>query len=101
MSDLELGLQALLASQRPSRRSLTHDIACNGLTYTFAEMGRPPLLDVIKALAATGMTMLIVTHEVQFAREVADNVAVMMDGVIAEAALARASVTGVIEAFSA
>ena len=27
------------------------------------------VLDVIKALAATGMTMLIVTHEVQFARE--------------------------------
>ncbi len=43
------------------------------------------VLDVIKALAATGMTMLIVTHEVQFAREVAGRVAVMVDGVIAEA----------------
>ncbi len=43
------------------------------------------VLDVIKTLAATGMTMLIVTHEVQFARDVADKVAVMVDGVIAEA----------------
>ena len=42
------------------------------------------VLEVIKALAATGMTMIIVTHEVQFAREVADLVAVMADGVIAE-----------------
>jgi polar amino acid transport system ATP-binding protein len=42
------------------------------------------VLDVIKDLAASGMTMIIVTHEVQFAREVADVVAVMVDGVIAE-----------------
>ncbi|HYZ63115.1 MAG TPA: ATP-binding cassette domain-containing protein, partial [Acetobacteraceae bacterium] len=42
------------------------------------------VLDVIKRLAATGMTMIIVTHEVQFAREVADLVAVMSDGVILE-----------------
>jgi len=43
------------------------------------------VLDVIKQLASTGMTMIIVTHEVQFAREVADLVAVMADGTIAEA----------------
>ncbi|MBO1073337.1 amino acid ABC transporter ATP-binding protein [Roseomonas marmotae] len=43
------------------------------------------VLEVIKDLAATGMTMIIVTHEVQFAREVADTVAIMVDGVIAEA----------------
>ncbi len=42
------------------------------------------VLDVIRGLAATGMTMIIVTHEVQFARELADVVAVMVDGVIAE-----------------
>ncbi len=42
------------------------------------------VLDVIKRLAATGMTMVVVTHEVQFARDVADLVAVMVDGVIAE-----------------
>ena len=42
------------------------------------------VLDVIKRLAASGMTMLIVTHEVRFARDVADWAAVMADGVIAE-----------------
>jgi polar amino acid transport system ATP-binding protein len=42
------------------------------------------VLDVIKSLAATGMTMMVVTHEVQFAREVSDAVAIMADGVIAE-----------------
>ncbi len=42
------------------------------------------VLEVIRGLAATGMTMVIVTHEVQFAREVADVAAVMVDGAIAE-----------------
>jgi polar amino acid transport system ATP-binding protein len=42
------------------------------------------VLDVIKGLAATGMTMVIVTHEVQFARDVADVAAIMADGVIIE-----------------
>ena len=51
------------------------------------------VLDVIRGLAASGMTMLIVTHEVQFAREVADRVAVMLDGVIAELGPARQVLT--------
>lgn len=42
------------------------------------------VLDVIKGLAAAGMTMIIVTHEIQFARDVADTAAVMSDGVIIE-----------------
>jgi polar amino acid transport system ATP-binding protein len=42
------------------------------------------VLDVIKDLAASGMTMIIVTHEVQFARDVADVAAIMADGVIIE-----------------
>ena len=37
------------------------------------------VLDVIQDLATTGMTMLIVTHEMGFARKVADRV-VFMDG---------------------
>jgi ABC-type polar amino acid transport system ATPase subunit len=37
------------------------------------------VLDVMKALAGTGVTMLIVTHEMGFARQVADRV-VFMDG---------------------
>jgi polar amino acid transport system ATP-binding protein len=42
------------------------------------------VLQVIKALAAEGMTMLVVTHEMGFAREVADTVVVMDQGAIVE-----------------
>ena len=44
------------------------------------------VLDLIKELANEGMTMVIVTHEMGFAREVADRVLFMDDGVIAEEA---------------
>ena len=37
------------------------------------------VLDVMRGLAADGMTMVVVTHEMGFAREVADQV-VFMDG---------------------
>jgi len=42
------------------------------------------VLDVIRGLAATGMTMLVVTHEMGFAREVADQVVFMDEGLIVE-----------------
>ena len=42
------------------------------------------VLAVIRRLAASGMTMLVVTHEVGFAREVADRVVFMDEGVIVE-----------------
>jgi len=42
------------------------------------------VLDLIRELAKEGMTMVIVTHEMNFAREVADRVLFMSDGVIAE-----------------
>jgi len=42
------------------------------------------VLTVIEQLAREGMTMVIVTHEIAFAQEVADRVAFMSDGVIAE-----------------
>ncbi len=42
------------------------------------------VLDVIKQIAATGITMIIVTHEIAFAREVADRVIFMKGGVIVE-----------------
>ena len=42
------------------------------------------VLDVMKGLAKEGMTMVCVTHEMGFAREVADRVLFMHDGVIAE-----------------
>ncbi len=42
------------------------------------------VLELMKELAAEGMTMVVVTHEMGFAREVADRVLFICDGVVAE-----------------
>ena len=42
------------------------------------------VLDVIRELAATGMTMLIATHEMGFARDIANRVCFLADGTIVE-----------------
>ena len=42
------------------------------------------VLDLMKDLAHAGMTMVVVTHEMGFAREVADRIIFMADGVIVE-----------------
>ncbi|BCK68635.1 ATP-binding protein [Streptomyces libani subsp. rufus] len=42
------------------------------------------VLDVMKDLAADGMTMIVVTHEMGFAREVGDSLVFMDDGVVVE-----------------
>jgi len=43
------------------------------------------VLDVMRGLAADGMTMVVVTHEMGFAREVGDTLVFMDDGLIVEA----------------
>ncbi|MGN0681438.1 MAG: amino acid ABC transporter ATP-binding protein [Candidatus Fimisoma sp.] len=47
------------------------------------------VLDVMKELAEEGMTMVVVTHEMGFAREVADDVIFMADGCIVESGTAQ------------
>jgi polar amino acid transport system ATP-binding protein len=47
------------------------------------------VLEVMKKLALDGMTMLVVTHEIGFAREVADEVIFMDGGVVVEAGTPR------------
>jgi polar amino acid transport system ATP-binding protein len=42
------------------------------------------VLEVMKQLAGEGMTMMVVTHEMGFAREVADRVVFMDGGVVVE-----------------
>ncbi|MEH3079083.1 MAG: hypothetical protein PGN11_20900 [Quadrisphaera sp.] len=42
------------------------------------------MLEVMKDLASTGMTMIVVTHEIGFARSVADEVVFMSGGAVAE-----------------
>ncbi|GAA4068878.1 amino acid ABC transporter ATP-binding protein [Streptomyces hundungensis] len=43
------------------------------------------VLDVMRGLAEDGMTMIVVTHEMGFAREVGDSLVFMDDGVVVEA----------------
>jgi ABC-type polar amino acid transport system ATPase subunit len=47
------------------------------------------VLDVMRSLAASGMTMIVVTHEIGFAREAADRVIFMDEGRITESGPAR------------
>jgi polar amino acid transport system ATP-binding protein len=47
------------------------------------------VLDVMRALAADGMTMVVVTHEIGFAREVGDTLVFMSDGVVVESGKPR------------
>ena len=47
------------------------------------------VLEVMKGLARDGMTMIVVTHEIGFAREAADRVAFMDSGVIVESGTAQ------------
>jgi ABC-type polar amino acid transport system ATPase subunit len=42
------------------------------------------VVEVMERLAAEGMTMVVVTHEIHFARDVADRVILMDDGAWAE-----------------
>lgn len=42
------------------------------------------VLDVMRELAEEGMTMVVVTHEMQFAKDVADHVIFMEGGVVVE-----------------
>jgi len=48
---------------------------------------------VMRSLAEDGMTMVVVTHEMGFAREVADRVLFLDQGVIAEQGAARELLT--------
>jgi len=47
------------------------------------------VLDVMRDLAKSGMTMIVVTHEIGFSREVADRMVFMDDGLVVEAGAPR------------
>lgn len=51
------------------------------------------VVQVMEGLASDGMTMLVVTHEMRFARDAADEVVFMADGVIVEAGAAHQVLT--------
>ena len=54
------------------------------ITYSMTDMMNKILDAVMKKLAESGMTMIVVTHEMGFAREVADRVLFMDGGNIVE-----------------
>ena len=63
-------------------RVMLFDEATSALDPTLVQ----DVLDVMTALAADRMTMLVVTHEMRFAREVADRIVFMAGGEILEVA---------------
>ena len=73
------------ASRSPARWRWTRSSCCS----TSRPRALDPelvgeVLDVMKALAKSGMTMIVVTHEMGFAREVADSLVFMDGGVVVE-----------------
>ena len=82
---------ATLSGGQKQRIAIVRALAMNPKVILFAEPTSAldpemvgEVLDLIRQLADEGMTMVIVTHEMGFAREVADRVLFMADGVIAE-----------------
>jgi polar amino acid transport system ATP-binding protein len=79
------------ANEYPNRLAIARALAMRPKLMLFDEPTSaldPELvgevLDVMKDLARAGMTMLVVTHEIGFAREVADNVVFMDEGLVVE-----------------
>jgi polar amino acid transport system ATP-binding protein len=85
-------MPASLSGGQKQRVAIARALAMNPAVMLFDEPTSaldPELvgevLQVMQLLAREGMTMLVVTHEMAFAREVADTVVVMDGGVIVEA----------------
>jgi L-cystine transport system ATP-binding protein len=82
---------AQLSGGQQQRVGIARALALNPEVLLFDEPTSsldPELVDevlaTIRSVAATGKTMFIVTHELQFAREISDRVIFMEDGVIVE-----------------
>ena len=87
----QVGLGAKLSGGQQQRVAIARALAMEPKMMLFDEPTSaldPELvgdvLNVMKELAEEGMTMLVVTHEMGFAREVADRVVFMYDGAILE-----------------
>lgn len=91
LSDKEDAYPAQLSGGQKQRVAIARGLAMNPAVMLFDEPTSAldpeitgEVLSVIKKLAEDQMTMLIVTHEMGFAREVADRVLFMADGRIVE-----------------
>ena len=91
LSDKEMSYPSELSGGQKQRIAIARAMAMDPKYILFDEPTSaldPELigevLQVMKRLAEEGMTMVVVTHEMGFAREVADRVVVMADGAIIE-----------------
>ena len=91
LSEKESAYPAHLSGGQSQRVAIARALAMNPDMMLFDEPTSaldPELvgdvLAVMKDLAAEGMTMMVVTHEMGFAREVGDNLVFMDDGIIVE-----------------
>ena len=91
LSDKEAAYHCQLSGGQQQRVSIARALALNPKILFFDEPTSAldpeltgEILNVIRNLAAEHMTMVIVTHEMSFARDVADHIIFMDDGVIVE-----------------
>jgi len=91
LSDKEAAYPCQLSGGQQQRVSIARALALNPKILFFDEPTSAldpeltgEILNVIRNLAAEHMTMVIVTHEMSFARDVADHIIFMDDGVIVE-----------------
>jgi len=91
LSDKEVSYPSSLSGGQKQRVAIARALAMEPEVMLFDEPTSAldpemvgEVLDVMKGLAHSGMTLLIVTHEMGFAREVADRVMFMDEGVIVE-----------------
>ena len=91
LSDKADTYPAMLSGGQKQRIAIARALAMNPDVMLFDEPTSAldpemvgEVLNVMKNLAENGMTMVIVTHEMGFAREVADKVVFMADGMILE-----------------
>ena len=78
-----------LSGGQKQRVAIVRSLAMNPRVMLFDEPALDPemvgeVLDVMKGLAESGMTMVVVTHEMGFAREVGTKVLFMDEGIIME-----------------
>lgn len=91
LSDKAEAYPAQLSGGQKQRIAIVRSLAMNPDVILFDEPTSAldpemvgEVLQVMRELAATGMTMVVVTHEMGFAREVANRVMFINEGVIAE-----------------
>jgi polar amino acid transport system ATP-binding protein len=91
LMDKVLAMPASLSGGQLQRVALARALAMNPIALLFDEPTSAldpestlEVLQVMKALSADGMTMVIVTHEVRFAMDVADTIVMVDGGVVVE-----------------